>query len=90
MKSRTLADIMFKCFEAIDNKLGIIEDGHIILCPEENHRYPIELSRCNTYPKIVEWIHHLTGKNWVKTRHIRRFISLACKTHGLEFYGHDE
>lgn len=88
MKLYTIDDLLEKD-EAYQNKLAIVE-GEIIILDPERLSYCIELSRCNSYPKIVEWVHHLSVKNWVKGSHIRRFIDLACKLNSLTIYGHDE
>lgn len=59
-----------------------IEDGEIHL-NDNGSAYSIELDRCDTFEKIVEWIYHLSLKPWVTTKHIRLFISHAARFHNL-------
>ncbi len=57
-------------------------DGNFIVL---NVRFPyeIELSRCDTPEKILQWSFHLGAKNWVSGLLINRFINLACQAHNL-------
>jgi len=52
-----------------------IEDNCILL----NKAYPyyIELHRINTPGKLLEWVHHLSGKYWVDGRLIRQLIDVV-------------
>ena len=50
------------------------------------YRYCIELSRCDTHEKLIEWVHHLNEKTWMTTQLMNRFLELCCKHHGLRLY----
>ena len=41
--------------------------------------YWFEINRCNTLPKLVEWLHHLSGKNWFDRDIAHDLIEVACK-----------
>lgn len=53
-----------------DGKYIDIDTGHYV--------YSIKLSRCNTYVKMLHWVKHLSGKTWMTTDMISRFIELAA------------
>ena len=48
--------------------------------------YHIELSRIDTKDKLIEWIHHLSEKNWITPQLIRRIIDLVSKHFGFQVY----
>ncbi len=50
--------------------------GNMILLRKQ-YDYWIELDRINTHEKLVWWIRHLSGKNWVDTRAIRDLIDIV-------------
>jgi len=37
--------------------------------------YEIDFERCDTHRKLVEWVYHLSEKDWVTGKHIRLFLS---------------
>ena len=49
-------------------------DEQIVSLYDGGAWYEIELSRCDTHPKMLEWIFHLTAKEWVTRMHIHLFI----------------
>ena len=48
--------------------------------------YEIDVDRCDSYPKIVHWIAHLSEKTWCKSDMISDFIDTVCGHHGLNHY----
>lgn len=46
--------------------------------------YEIELERLNTPQKILGWVYHLCGKNWVTPSVIEEFIDFATTATGQE------
>lgn len=72
---------------AEDEKLAaqvVIEDGWIRF-PEG--RYDIELSRINSYQKLISWVvHFLDTKDWITPQMLFRFIQLVANYHGLNVY----
>lgn len=44
--------------------------------------YCIERSRCNTHRKMVEWMRHLSEKNWFGADEMRAFLKCVCKVNG--------
>lgn len=48
------------------------------------HPYDIDLHRCDTAPKIISWLLHLSKKNWVTPTMLHDFAVLACKKAGVE------
>ncbi|MCG2750377.1 MAG: hypothetical protein L6301_00855 [Desulfobacteraceae bacterium] len=62
-----------------------LSDGAIVL--NVGAEYFVELKRANTKAKILNWVHHLSGKNWMTTELLRRFIELACQANRLKPWG---
>ena len=46
--------------------------------------YRIGLDRINTSGKLLNWILHLSVKNWITTRHIHELIEIAQRENGIE------
>jgi len=62
-----------------------IENGILCIRHTDNASpYPIEIDRCDSYPKILKFIHQLTGKTWCTRDIICNFIEVACEHHGLD------
>ncbi len=61
-----------------------IQDGAIVM--NVRPMYVVEMERCNTPAKILEWVYHLSQKNWVDREVIERFILLACSANGIDPY----
>jgi hypothetical protein len=67
------------------SKIVYIKGDYICIRSKTEHR--IELSRCDTYSKILWWCHHLCdSKGWMTTDIIRRFIELAVENNHLKMY----
>jgi hypothetical protein len=47
--------------------------------PGTSNWYEVEVSRCDTAAKLVDWIAHLLAKRWVTRTQIRQFIDLVVK-----------
>ena len=71
------------------SKLVYIEDDSIIFIVDGTKYYYIELSRCNTKGKILEWTHHLLGKRWITLETLERFIDLVSHHFKIELYMED-
>jgi hypothetical protein len=67
-------------------KLACLQDGFIVIDPDHTE-YNIELSRCDSYEKIIWWISHLSEKTWITVPMIEQFILLACHEHKLRAAG---
>ncbi len=55
------------------------EDGYF--CLGMDHHYTIEMVRCDTPVKLVEWLCHLAGKSWITASTLRDLADHAA-THG--------
>lgn len=64
-------------------ELVIIEDDTIVFV---KHRYEIELTRIKNRTDIIQWLHHMMGKNWVTVEMLEQFIEKVCAYRGLEIY----
>jgi len=63
-----------------------IENGAIcIKFNEDLTPYQIEVGRCDSYPKIVYWVAHLSEKSWCTSEIINDFIDTVCRYHGLNY-----
>jgi len=60
--------------------------GRWLTIKADRHDYCIELVRLDSHEKILEWVHHLSGKVWITPELIGRFIRLACEHHKLKLY----
>jgi hypothetical protein len=60
--------------------------GKAIVLRPGRRSYRIELHRCDTAEKIVEWVHHLNQTDWTTPAMVNRFIELACKHHGRKLH----
>lgn len=58
-------------------------DGKYITV-SERYSYHIEKSRCDTHAKILGWVQHLSHKNWVTTKILGDFVSIAQGENNLE------
>lgn len=61
-----------------------VKDDCIVI--NVSYEYPIELSRCDSHAKILEWVTHLCAKNWTTPPVLERFIHVAAQTHGLNVH----
>ena len=50
--------------------------------------YDIELNRIKTIGDVIEWIYHLTEKEWVNNVVIHDFMSIACSYIKYDIYKH--
>lgn len=75
--------------EAMSKFNALVEhkDGYFIVQdPEPNGwSYEIREDDVSTPEKLIEWIYHLTSKNWVTTDIIRRLIQLVSSHFGYKF-----
>jgi uncharacterized protein YlzI (FlbEa/FlbD family) len=55
-------------------KLVNIKDGYIGFNDNGRYSYWIELTRIKTPRDLLEWTHHLNGKNWVTKEMLDDFI----------------
>lgn len=73
-----------KEYEARMSKAVYIEDEHVFINVKDE--YNIALSRCDTREKLLEWVYHLTEKNWMSREVLRRFMEVAAAHHGYELH----
>jgi len=85
---RRLARVVIKEFfdneEQLRKKVALDKRGNIVI--DIGSPYRIELSRCNTHEKIVDWVLHLSEKVWITPAIIQRFIELAAQENGLAIH----
>ena len=62
-----------------------IEDGQIGFV---DHAYWIELSQIKTRRDLIEWIHHMLGKQWVTNEMLEQFIEQVCQYRNWTIYKH--
>lgn len=80
MTAKELSEMEF------EQNIEIDEDGDILIFPHKSNEYWIEKDRCDTYPKIVSWVEHLSGKQWITGELINEFVVKACHNAGLNPY----
>ncbi len=73
-------DKIIKEYEAL-NKLIYFEDGFIVFSIVQD--YEININRCDTKEKILEWVLHLTQKPWMNKELLNRFIHVAYSANGF-------
>ena len=61
-------------------------NGVIEFPSSPNCYYFVDLNRCDTHAKIVEWVAHLCDKNWIRKQDLFDFINLACKLNKLNLW----
>ena len=69
------------------DRLCRIDGRRIVFQIAEAGDYEIDLSRCDTYEKIVWWAFGLSEKTWMTLPVLRHFIRIACSHHGLQERG---
>jgi hypothetical protein len=55
-----------------------IDGDYLVL--NVRYEYDIALSRISSHADILDWVLHLSGKNWFSMELMQRFISLAKST----------
>lgn len=64
-----------------------IEDGCVIVYKYPNgHLYRVDLKRCDTPVKLLDWVVYLSEKVWMNRRLIRQFVVLVSERHGWDIY----
>ena len=58
-------------------------DGDVVFMYPQGGKYEILKTQCDSLPKILRWVMHMSEKNWVTTQAIRVFISLAMQTNNM-------
>ena len=48
--------------------------------------YFVDFNRCDTHAAILEWVAHLSDKEWATKKHLQKFIVLACTIHKLSLW----
>lgn len=66
-------------------KIVFLRKGYIVL--NIKYEYEIQLSRCDTVAKILDWCLHLTQKTWMTTEYLHRFLELVLGYHNIDVYG---
>lgn len=68
----------------VDENLNTVRsENGLIELNDNGEWYPIEFERCSTHESIVNWVYHLSPKEWVTKKHIHLFISHAIAAHNL-------
>ena len=76
------------CLREIDNaveechtkwaRLIVRKSDQILLAVDPNNperiRYPIDLNRIQTHDDLLDWVCHLSDKDWITTEYIQHFI----------------
>ena len=57
-----------------------------VLIVDAVHPYEIDLARINDKADLLEWLHHMSEKNWIKAEHLRRIIEHVCFIKGWSVY----
>jgi len=86
LKFSTFQDIEDQTKQAqidLENSLFIDDD---YICFNVRGRYDIELKRCKDHAAILEWVHHMSCKQWMTVDLIHRFIGLTTAYHDLVLY----
>jgi len=60
-----------------------VEDDAIIMRMPSGDFYDVELNRCDTPEKILNWIPQLLSKTWMTNLILERFITLASSNAGI-------
>lgn len=50
----------------------------------DDMEYEIAISECDTAAKLVNWMFHLTEKQWMTRELMREFIRVACHKSNIE------
>lgn len=66
------------------NRQCYIEKEYIIL--NVHYPYDIELSRLDSHKKLLAWVHHLSGKNWMTVELMRYFIEIVSEHFKMNIY----
>lgn len=61
-------------------------DNHTTLKYPTGALYNIHIDRIKTPKEILNFVSHLSLKNWVTTEHIYMFIELATNISGINLY----
>lgn len=61
-------------------------DGDVILSGYGSEGYPIRAGRLDSPEKLVEWIMHLSEKNWVTKHHLADLAKAYAKINGLPLW----
>ena len=65
----------------------IIEDGCVKLVRRDSkHVYEFKLSRIRTKAAILQWAHHLCGKNWMDCDSLGVFIETVARHQKLDIH----
>lgn len=68
--------------DALSKRFEIDDDGYLII----DGWYEIELSRADSYDKILSWVLHLGEKNWAQDHEfIRYFVQICLRQAKLGF-----
>lgn len=54
---------------------------------DPNFIYQIDLDRVPTPLALLNWIHHLSEKNWISTTHVHDLIDEICRIKGWDHHG---
>lgn len=71
-------------------RIVCVKEGHIVidlfeLCDAPSE-YNIPLQKCTTSTQILGWVQHLSEKTWLTNDVLRRFVTLATATAGIDLH----
>lgn len=66
--------------------LVTVDGAYFIINRFENDdmEYEVPISECDTAEKLVNWIFHLTEKQWMTREIMREFVRRACNQSNIE------
>lgn len=65
------------------------DDEGLVLHGGENLKYFIQSERINTPTRTLQWIDHLSEKNWFTMKDVRIILWYVRKYHGVDPYAED-
>ena len=78
-----LTEFAEKEYKRIDAMFEV-DDNYITI--NVSYEYNIELDRIPNYEALLQWSHHLMGKNWMDMHLIRHFIEKVCTVKGWNLH----
>ena len=80
----SIGDLLKMDFETELNKKIYISHEYITI--NLSYEYDIKLDRLNTCRRILKTVRHLSGKTWMTTEVLSRFIELVTEYHHIDLY----
>lgn len=71
---------------AIGKFLVCIEDGFVVYKSDGFH-YDISLGSIGNHLQLLEWVVHLSAKNWIDADLLGSFVQIVCREKGWNLFG---